>query len=146
MHRIMLLSLFSTSFDHFHFHGFLKSKRMVILKSCLKWFIVLPIIEGGPIKTTIIQGRRERRCQHPSLGLPLSSLPLSNHVPPQVLIPNTYYLLYNYQSGINAYHIYTNLELLPNPVPPQDPLPIPFHAPQDQEAVVRILPKLCFTF
>ena len=34
MHKIMLISLFSTSFDHFHFHGFLKSKRMVILKSC----------------------------------------------------------------------------------------------------------------
>ena len=36
-----------------------------------------------------------------------------------------------------GYHIYTNLELLPDPVPPQDPLPIPFHAPQDQEAAVR---------
>ena len=34
MHQIMLISLFSTSFDHFHYHGFLKSKRMVILKSC----------------------------------------------------------------------------------------------------------------
>ena len=35
MHQIMLISLFSTSFDHFHFHGFLKSKQMVILKCCL---------------------------------------------------------------------------------------------------------------
>ena len=34
MHQIMLISLFSTSFDHFHFHGFLKSKRMGLLKSC----------------------------------------------------------------------------------------------------------------
>ena len=24
MHQIVLISLFSTSFDHFHFHGFLK--------------------------------------------------------------------------------------------------------------------------
>ena len=38
MHPIMLISLFSTSFDHFHFHGFLKSKRMVILKSCHIWY------------------------------------------------------------------------------------------------------------
>ena len=38
MHQIMLISLFSTSFDHFHFHGFLKSKRTVILKSChIQW-------------------------------------------------------------------------------------------------------------
>ena len=34
MHPIMLISLCSTSFDHLHFHGFLKSKRMVLLKSC----------------------------------------------------------------------------------------------------------------
>ena len=34
MHQIMLISLFSASFDHFHFHGFLKSKKIDILKSC----------------------------------------------------------------------------------------------------------------
>ena len=47
MHQIMLISLFSTSFDHFHFHGFLKSKRMVILKRCLilifEYFPYLPL-------------------------------------------------------------------------------------------------------
>ena len=35
MHQIMLISLFSTSFDHFHFHGFLEPKPMVILRPCL---------------------------------------------------------------------------------------------------------------
>ena len=34
--------IFSTSFDHFHFHGFLKSKRMGLLKSCHK-LIQIPI-------------------------------------------------------------------------------------------------------
>ena len=34
LHQIMLISLISISFDRFHFHGVLKSKRMVILKSC----------------------------------------------------------------------------------------------------------------
>ena len=48
----MLISLFSTSFDHFHFHGFLKSKRMVILKSCHIYFT--PFYLNCPFLTLVL--------------------------------------------------------------------------------------------
>ena len=63
MHQIMLISLFSTSFDHFHFHGFLKSDRMVILKSCL-----IIAIQGHQTKPGLLAGfwlrigGRESQC------------------------------------------------------------------------------------